>query len=268
MKSYLSMAFKPFLVSFVLISLLIVNIKGNIDTKPTEHPGHQRIIHLIKRSSLKIRESENNQVNCTKLNPILHGDWAECNKSLHMAYTDVNQYLDNKEKIPDDVLTTINNGYSKFCIAKCSEPLLKYWQCLSTGSGDELTSATNYLHSYSCGRQNGDFCPALYLRHYATINNIFYHVYEECEYEDSGYNPIICSNPTLSCKNNISRLNENFGCCTQASLGDLSACNIDSLDEPCNSAISSGTNIDIAPAFVTISLIITIVCLQFSPFFN
>ena len=175
------MAFKPLFVSFVLISLLIVNIKGNIGINPMKHLGHQRINHLIKRSSLKIRESENNQVNCTeiKLFPTGENYRRECNTSmLNMVYEDAIQYLDNGEKIPEDVFTTLNNEYSKFCIDKCIEPLLKYYQCFLTG--DKLTYYTNVLQSYSCGRQNGDVCNVLYLRHYATINNISNHVYQEC----------------------------------------------------------------------------------------
>ena len=286
------MAFKPLFVSFVLTSLLIVNIKGNIDTKHTKHLGHQRINHLMKRSSLKIRESENNQVNCTELELFIIGEKyrRECNTSmLNMVYDDAEQYLYNGNRIPDDVLTTLNNEYSKFCIAKCIEPYLKYYQCHYTG--EELTHSMIYLQSFSCGREKGDFCFVLYLRHYATIKNISGHVYQECTYADTIFHPINCSNPTPSCTNSISRLNENIGCCIQPWLGDLNACNIDSLNEPCNSAASSGDNNTITPAIsngsnntitpavssesnntitlavVTISLIITLVGMNFFQFF-
>ena len=265
------MAYKPLFVSFVLISLLTVNIKGN-DTKPTEHLGHQRIIHLIKRGSLKVRESENNKENCTaKFELIVKAQKyrRECNRSmLNMVLNEADQYLygeKKKEKIPDDVLTTLNNEYSRFCIAKCIEPYLKYYQCRYTG--EELTYYKNVLQSYNCGRQNGDFCSVLYLRHYATIKNISDHVYNECTLSERT-ETIDCSYATPSCTNSISRLNESIGCCTQPWLGDLSACNIDSLSEPCKSAVSSGTNNNIAPAIVTISLVITIVGLHFPLFFN
>ena len=275
MNSY-SMALKALFVSYVLISLMIVNIKGNIDTNPTEHLGHQRINHLIKRSSLKIRESENNQVNCTELKLFLYGDkyQAECNISLlNMLEIDANEYLHNGNKLPEDVATRLNNEYSKFCTAKCIEPYLKYYQCLLTG--ERLTFYSNYLKTFTCGRQNGDFCNVLYVRYYANMS-ISTNVFRQCTVQTE-FDAINCSNPTPSCTNSISTLNENIGCCTQPLLGDLSACNIDSLNEPCNSAVSnndiapavsSGTNNNIAPAFVTISLIITIVGLQFSPFFN
>ena len=277
MNSY-SMALKHLFVSYVLISLMIVNIEGNIDTSPTEHLDPQRINHLLKRSSLKIRESENNQENCTELKLFLYGDkyQAECNISLlNMLEIDANEYLHNGKKLPEDVATRLNNEYSKFCTAKCIEPYLKYYQCLHTGSGEKLTYLINYEQTFRCGRHNGDFCNVLYVRYYANMS-ISTNVFSECTVQTE-FDAVNCSNPTPSCTNFISRLNENIGCCTQPMLGDLSACNIDSLNEPCNSAVSSndiapavssGTNNNIAPAFVTVSLIITIVGLQFSPSFN
>ena len=38
-----------------------------------------------------------------------------------MVRDNASQYLNNGKKIPDYVLTTLNNEYSKFCIAKCNE---------------------------------------------------------------------------------------------------------------------------------------------------
>ena len=207
----------------------------------------------MKRSSLKIRESENNQANCTELELVLDGEKyrTECNSSI-LNIDIVSLYLNNDEEIPESVLTTLNNGYARLCVTKCTEPIINYYQCLY--SGDALTYYTRFIQSYTCGKQDEDFCPVLFYRQYAANINNTSNIGRECRIRTE-FVATNCSNPTSSCTNSISRLNANIGCCTQGLLGDLSACNINSLSEPC---ASSG----IAPALSVISVTIAIACLM------
>ena len=237
----------------VLFFSLMASVKGNLYAN-----SHQMItnpVFKMKRSSLQIRESENNQADCTELNLVLEEEKykTECNSSI----TDiVSTYLENNEEIPESVLTTVNNVYARFCVSKCIDPLIKYYQCRY--SGDELTYNTDLLQSYACGKQDEDFCPVLFLRQYATNSNNTVKILRECTMTEFGVFNVNCSSATSSCTNSISRLNANIGCCTQGLLGDLSACNINSLSEPC---ASSG----ITPALSVILVIIAIASLmQFS----
>ena len=206
-------------------------------------------VFKMKRSSLQIRESENNQANCTELGLVLQGERyrTECNSSI---LDTVNSYLENNEEIPESVFTTLNNRYTRLCVTKCTEPIINYYQCLF--SGDALTYYTGLIQSYTCGKQDEDFCEVLFLRQHATNSNNTFNIRRECTTTEFG--AINCSNPTSSCTNSISRLNANIGCCTQGLLGNLSACNINSLSEPCSA--SSG----IAPSVISVT--IAIACLM------
>ena len=226
-------------------------VKGNLDAN-----SHQLMItspvFKMKRSSLQIRESENNQANCTELRLFLDGEKynTECNSSaIDIVFT----YLDNDEEIPESVLTTLNNVYTRLCSTECNEPVINYYQCRY--SGDELTYNTALRQSFTCGKQDKDFCPVLFFRQYATNLNNTVKIVGECRTTEFGLFNVNCSNVTSSCTNSISRLNANIGCCTQGLLGDLSACNINSLSEPCG---SSG----ITPALSVISVTIAITCLM------
>ena len=220
--------------------------------------GHQMItnpVFKMKRSLLQIRESEN-QANCTELKLFLDGEKyrTECtSSSLDIDYAQ----LYNDKEIPESVLTTLNNVYTGVCATECTEPLINYYQCLY--SGDELTYNTSFLQSYTCGKKDEDFCEVLFLRQHATNSNntCTFNIRRECTTTEFG--AINCSNPTSSCTNSISRLNANIGCCTQGLLGNLSACNINSLSEPC---ASSG----ITPALSVISVTIVAIAslMQFS----
>ena len=151
------------------------------------------------------------------------------------------------------MLTTLNNAYTSFCVTKCTEPIIKYYQCRY--SGDELTYYTGFLQSFTCGKQDEDFCEVSYWRQSATNLNNTVKILRECTTTEFGFFNVNCSNATSSCTNSISRLNANIGCCTQGLLGDLSACNINSLSEPC---ASSG----ITPALSVISVTIAMACLM------
>ena len=145
----------------------------------------------------------------------------ECNSStVNIVFT----YLENNEEIPESVFTTVNNVYARFCVTKCIDPIIKYYQCLY--SGDELTYNTGLLQSYTCGKQDEDFCPVLFLRQYATNVNNSVKIVRECTTTEFGLFNVQCSSAKSSCTNSISRLNANIGCCTQGLLGDLSTCNI------------------------------------------
>ena len=235
----------------VLFFSLMASVEGNLYAN-----SHQMITNpdfKMKRSSLQIRESENNQANCNELRLVLEGEEynTECNSSIIDAT--VNSYLDNNEEIPESVLTTLNNAYLRLCVTECTEPVINYYQCRY--SGDALTYYTGFRQSFICGKQDEDFCPVLFLRQYAAnINITFNDIVRECHITTE-FGAINCSNPTSSCTNSISRLNTNIGCCTQRLLGDLSACNINSLSEPC---ASSG----ITPALSVISVTIAIACLM------
>ena len=244
----------PVLLFCVLFFPSMVNVEGNLYAN-----SHQMITNpffKMKRSSLQIRESENNQANCTELRLFLDGEKynTECNSS---TLDIVDSYLENNEEIPESVLTTLNNVFTRLCVTKCIEPLINYYQCRY--SGDELTYNTGLLQSYDCGKQNEDFCPVLFWRQSATNLNNTVKIVRECTTTEFGFFNVNCSNVTSSCTNSISRLNANIGCCTQGLLGDLSACNINSLSEPC---ASSG----ITPALSVISVIIAAIAslMQFS----
>ena len=251
----------------VLFFSSMVSVKGNLYAK-----SHQMITNpffKMKRNSLQIRESENNQANCTELRLFLDGEKyrTECNSStIDIVYS----YLENEEEIPESVLTTLNNTYTRLCATECTEPLINYYQCLY--SGDELTYYTSFIQSYTCGEQDEDFCPILFLRQYATNLNNTVKIVRECRTTEFGLFNVNCSNVTSSCTNSISRLNANIGCCTQGLLGDLSACSINSLSEPCASRNNNNNNNNnnrnnkgITPALSVISAIIAIACLiQFS----
>ena len=234
----------------VLFFSSMVSVKGNLYAN-----SHQMItnpVFKMKRSSLQIRESEKNKANCTELGLVLEGEryGTECNSS---SLEIVDTYLENNEEIPESVLTTLNNGYTRLCVTKCTEPIINYYQCLY--SGDALTYYTGRLQSFTCGKQDENFCPVLFFRQYAANINITFNIGRECRLTTTEFVAINCSNPTSSCTNSISRLNANIGCCTQGLLGNLSACNINSLSEPC---ASSG----IAPALSVISVTIVIACLM------
>ena len=241
----------------VLVFSSMVSIKGN------PYANHQTITNPVvrmKRSSLQIRESKNNQANCTELDLVLDGEKyrTECNSS---SLEIVDSYLDNNEEIPESVFTTLNNAYTRLCITKCTEPIINYYQCLY--SGDELTYYTGRLQNFHCSKQDEDFCQVLFYRQYATNINDTVKVLRECTTTE--YGSVNCSNATSSCTNSISRLNANIGCCTQGYLGDLSACNINSLSESCASSLSRGNNNGITPALSVFLVIIAIESLmQFS----
>ena len=240
----------------VLFSSWMVNVKGNLYAN-----SHKMIINHVfkmKRSSLQIRKSENNQANCTELikRLFLVGEKynTECNSStIHTVFT----YLENNGEIPESVLTTLNNAYTRLCATECTEPVINYYKCLY--SGDELTYYTVLLQSYTCGKKDEDFCPVLFWRQYATNLNNTVKILKECTTTEIGLFNFNCSSATSSCTNSISRLNANIGCCTQGFLGDLSACNINSLSEPC---ASSGNKNGITPALSVVSVIIDIASLM------
>ena len=242
----------------VLFLSSMVNVKGNLDAN-----SHQMIINPVfkmKRGSLQIRESENNQANCTELKLFLYGEKynTECNSStIDTVFT----YLENDEEIPEIVFTTLNNAYARLCAAECIKPIINYYQCLY--NGDKLTYYTGYLQSYTCGKQYKDFCPVLFWRQYAINFNNTFNIRRECTTTEFGLY-VNCSSATSSCINSISRLKANIGCCTQGLLGDLSACNINPLSEPC---ASSGNKNSITPALSVVSVIIAIYS-KFDAFFH
>ena len=93
-------------------------------------------VFKMKRSSLQIRELENNQENCNELLELFL-DVEEYNTECNYSTLDiVSTYLENDEKILESVLTTLNNAYTSFCVTKCTEPIINYYQCCY--SGDEL----------------------------------------------------------------------------------------------------------------------------------
>ena len=88
------------------------------------------------------------------------------------------------KEIPESVFNTLNNAYTRLCVTECTEPVVNYYQCRY--SGDELTYYTGLLQSYTCGKQDEDFCPVLFLRQYANNFNNTFNILSECTTTEFG----------------------------------------------------------------------------------
>lgn len=227
--------------SLVLLAFLVLNINENVNAKITSrHPAeyiHQRIGHGIKRNVL-----ETKQQNCTT---ILDNYPTECNITLLAG--NLTNVVDNAPSTlsPSDY-ATLNDVYSKLCVAKCVNPIIQYYECFL--SGDMLTYFKNLVQRGICGKHDGDFCEVLYLRRYG--NNIHYvdQLVDACPFTSSG---IYCSSASNTCKGYVTNFTTNMGCCTAAYLGDVSDCNVVANDL-CQSAVSGFGAV--TPAILSVSL--------------
>ena len=225
-----------FVLTLVFSSCDLVNSKISI-LNPDELV-HQRIVHGIKREILQSR-----QQSCQT---ILNNYPTECNVSL-LAGNVTNLVINNPSELTADDFTTLNNAFSQVCVAKCVNPILKYYRCLDI-SDDLENYLTNLVQRGICGKQGNDFCEVLYLRRYSTNIYFFDQLVDACPFTSSGVN---CSSASSTCKGYVLNFNTNMECCTLPYLGDVSSCNVNVVSQ-CESAISG--SIIVAPAIVGLFL--------------
>ena len=231
---------KLFCLFFVLFPMFssceLVNSKISI-LNPDELV-HQRIVHGIKREILQSR-----QQSCQT---ILNNYPTECNVSL-LAGNITNLVINDPSKLTSDDFTKLNNAFSQVCVAKCVNPILKYYRCLDI-SDDLENYLTNLVQRGICGKQGNDFCEVLYLRRYSTNIHFVNRLVNACPFTSSG---VDCSSAGSTCKGYVSNFNSNMECCTLPYLGDVSSCNVNVVSQ-CESAISG--SIIVAPAIVCLFL--------------
>ena len=200
---------KLFYLSFVLTLMFssreLVNSKISI-LNPDELV-HQRIVHGIKREILQSR-----QQSCQT---ILNNYRTECNVSL-LAGNITNFVINDPSKLTADDFTTLNNAFSHVCVAKCVNPILKYYRCLDI-SDDLENYLTNLVQRGICGKQGNDFCEVLYLRRYSTNIHFVNRLINSCPFTSSG---VDCSSASSICKGYVSNFNTNMECCTLPYLGE------------------------------------------------
>ena len=223
--------------SLVFLAFLMLNINGNVNAKKTSrHLAeyiNQRIGHGIKRNVLQTK-----QQNC---DTILDNYPTECNITLLAG--NVTNTIDT---FSSSDYATLNDAYSKLCVAKCVDPIIQYYECVL--SGEILTYFKNLVQTGICGKHGDDFCEVLYLRRYASNIHFFDQLVAVCPFSNSG---IDCSSAGNTCKGYVSNFNLNMGCCTTPYLGDVSDCNVDASD-PCQSAVSGFGAV--TPAILSVSL--------------
>ena len=173
---------KSFRISVVL-TLVVFSSCELVDAKISiQNPAelvHQRIVHpRIKREILQNR---------LQLCYTILSDYpTECNASLLVGNI-TNTIKNTPSRLTTDDFTTLNNAYSQVCVAKCVNPILRYYRCLDVP--DDLKNyLTNLVKRGICGKQGNDFCEVLYLRHYTTNIHFINQLVESCPFTMSGVN--------------------------------------------------------------------------------
>ena len=219
----------------------MLNINENVNAKkPSRHLAeyiNERIGHGIKRNVLQTK-----QQNCAT---ILDNYPTECNITL-LAGNLTNVIDSAPGSLSPSDYATLNDAYSKLCVAKCVNPIIQYYECLL--SGEILTYFKNLVQRGICGKHDGDFCEVLYLRRYGSNIHYVDQLVAACPFTSSG---VDCSSADSTCKGYVSGFNSNMGCCTTPYLGDVSACNVDA-NAPCQSAVSGFGAV--TPAILSVSL--------------
>ena len=217
---------KPFHHFFVLTLVVVFSgelVNAKVSTRNPAELVHQTIVHpRVKRELLQ------NQQLCYK---ILIDYPTECNASLLVGNI-TNIIKNNPRKLTANDFTTLNNGYSQVCVARCVNPILKYYRCLDI-SDDLKNHLTNLVQRGICGKQGNDFCEVLYLRRYSTNIHFVNQLVESCPFTSSGVN---CASASSICKEYVSSFNTNMECCTLPYIGDVSSCGVNVVNQ-CESVL-------------------------------
>lgn len=170
---------------------------------------------IIKKSVHQTR-----QQNCESF---LNNYPMDCNATL-LEYNITNILL--QLVALENNLTALNNLFKKICVAKCIDPLLRYYECINWF---DSTFLTTFIKQSACGTHNGDFCHVLYLNRYISNQEYLDDLIAACPFPLTILN---CASANSDCKNYVSRFISNMGCCTIPYIGDVRRC-FSNVSEPC-----------------------------------
>ena len=123
-------------------------------------------------------------------------------------------------------LAELNASYAQTCTSACIDPIVQYYQCLSTVISSDSSFSSAFISNYEnfninfveiglCGQdENGEYCPVRVLR----MNETMPAGLDTCPDVNSDFVSVCNSTTPQSCTDGLSRYSSRLGCCASSYL--------------------------------------------------